>query len=357
MPGIERLFADIAEITKVNGRTITNDMLKHTDALLCRSITPVNQSLLQGTQVNFVGTATIGTDHIDIPWLISNGISWSNAAGCNAAAVAQYVLSATSYWCFKKNKRLQNLTIGIVGAGNVGSELARCLDVLKIKYLLCDPPLQSSGDIRSFSPFSKVLSCDVLTLHVPLVKHGKYPTYHMLGSQQLAQLKGEKLLINASRGAVINNQTLAEFLNFTSSTQAVIDVFENEPNISPQLMSECLLATPHIAGHTLEGKLRGSWLIYQAFCQSFNLPVTKQESVLYPNNSAFQSNASDLEQQLLQLYNIKLDSDGLRELKQDEIAAQFDSLRKNATQLSDGTTRRDYSGWNLPTGLTALGEV
>jgi len=355
MPGIERLFGDIAEIVKVNGRAISNQILLDADALLCRSITPVNQSLLKGTRVKFVGTATIGTDHLDTFWLQSQSIQWSNAAGCNAAAVAQYVLSAISFWCLKRDRKLQELTIGIVGAGNVGSEIALCLDSLKINYLLCDPPLQEMGDKRTFVELPEILNCDVVTLHVPLEKKGKYPTFHLLDNWELNQLKNNGLLINASRGAVINNQSLTEYLQRENSADAAIDVFESEPNISIELLSRVLLGTPHIAGHTLEGKLRGSWLIYKAFCESFDEELTKQEGMLYPDKNICDSQSENIEELFLEVYDIELDSLALKQTKSSQVAAQFDVLRKNATQLSNGKTRRDYSGWSLPSLITPLG--
>jgi len=355
MPGIERLFGDIAEIVKVNGREVSNQILLDADALLCRSITPVNQALLKGTRVKFVGTATIGTDHLDTRWLQSQLIQWSNAAGCNAAAVAQYVLSAVSFWCLKRDRKLQELTIGIVGAGNVGSELARCLDSLKINYFLCDPPLREMGDKRIFVELSEILNCDVVTLHVPLEKKGKYPTFHLLDNKELNQLNNNGLLINASRGAVINNQSLTEYLQCENSADAAIDVFENEPKISNKLLSRVLLGTPHIAGHTLEGKLRGSWLIYKAFCESFDEKMTKQEDMLYPDKNICDSQSKNIEELFLEVYDIELDSLPLKQTKSSQVAAQFDVLRKNATQLSNGKTRRDYSGWSLPSLMTPLG--
>lgn len=347
MLGIESLFSDIADITFANGREITTKILKDTDALLCRSITPVNASLLANTQVKFIGTATIGIDHLDTEWLDKNQINWSNAAGCNAPAVGQYVLSAIAYWCLKYGREMKDLSVGIIGAGNVGTILAQYLDFYGIDFKLYDPPLEKAGDNRSFATFQSILKCDVVSLHVPITAEGEHATHHMFTRNTLEQLNRAQLLINASRGAVIDNQDLDDYLTSVNAAQCVLDVFENEPNINLSLVKQTLLATPHIAGHTLEGKLRGSWMIYQAFCHHFAIETNKQESELYPDSNELDLSGLSLEKCLLAIYDSSLDSKDLKNLKKDEINRQFDQLRANATQLSNGFIRRDYSGWRI----------
>jgi len=345
MPGVEELFGDIADIIYQDGRLIDNDILMNADALLCRSITQVGQALLKNTKVKFVGTATIGIDHLDIDWLESNHITWSNAAGCNAAAVAQYVLSAMAYWCQFRSRQIEKLCVGIVGAGNVGSELARCLDKLDIKYLLCDPPLQLLGDKRPMVSMQEIYQCDVISLHVPMIETGDYPTKYLIGKRELECFRDDQLLINASRGAVINNQALEASLLQNPRMDAVLDVFENEPNISNELVNKCLLTTPHIAGHTLEGKLRGTWMVYQAFCKCFEMELGKIEDDLYPQKNKT-SLSHNLEDNLLAIYDILSDSNALSLKNEEPIDIKFDRLRKNATQLANGCFRRDYSGWS-----------
>ncbi len=346
MPGIDELFADFSEIICLEGRSINNQVLLDADALLCRSITRVDQALLQNSKVKFVGTATIGTDHLDIDWLESHQINWANAAGCNAAAVAQYILSGMAFWSRWKKRDIKKLNIGIVGAGNVGTELARCLDLLGIHYLLCDPPLESQGDKRPLVSFEEALKCDVISLHVPITDRGRYPTRHLINQASLAQIKQSQLLINASRGAVVDNQALADYLLDSKSAAIILDVFENEPHLPLELIEKCLLATPHIAGHTLEGKLRGSWLIFKSFCKAFDILTTRKETDLYPPANQISLNNADLGESLLALYDIQSDSQALR-VATDPIAKRFDQLRKNASQLTDGTIRRDYSGWQF----------
>ena len=345
MPGIDRLFSDIADITYANGRDITNKMLLDADALLCRSITNVNAALLKDSQVQFVGTATIGIDHLDVEWLNRQAVAWSNAAGCNAPAVGQYVLSGISYWCLKNKRSIRDLTVGIVGAGNVGTILASYLDFYGIKYKLCDPPLQDKGDSRQLTDIQSILKCDVITLHVPITKEGKYPTYHLISKSRMEKLNDRQLLINASRGAVVNNHDLERYLKNTHSASCILDVFENEPNINVSVVKNCLLATPHIAGHTLEGKLRGSWMIYEAFCSKFNEYLKISEEDLYPISNKIEFSTSLLEDYLLKIFDISFNSDSLKSLSSKELSSQFDRLRKDATKLSSGTFRRDYSGW------------
>jgi len=347
MPGIERLFGGIAEIIKADGRCISAETLKNADALLCRSITKVNSELLQNSKVKFVGTATIGTDHLDTDWLESNSIHWSNAAGCNAAAVAQYVLSAMAFWAKSTRRLFDGLTIGIVGAGNVGTELARCLKFLGINYRLCDPPLKNSGDQRDFVDLEQILKCDVITLHVPINNNGRNPTRHLFSKTVLSRLTNSQLLINASRGAVIDNLALSDYLEQSKSASVILDVFENEPSVPQKLLNQCLLATPHIAGHTLEGKLRGSWMIYRAFCGVFELQEKCTEEDLYPEKNEIFLVDKDITTQLLSLYDIQQESVAFRTKNTQSIAKRFDRLRQNATQMSNGRIRRDYSGWQF----------
>jgi len=350
MAGIDGLFGDVADIIYSEGRSISNKLLRDADALLCRSITQIDQSLLKNTKVKFIGTATIGTDHMDIDWLESQQISWANAAGCNAAAVAQYVLSGIAFWCKTKHHDIKRLKVGIVGAGNVGTELARCFDLLGIQYLLCDPPLELQGDKRPLVSFDEILKCDVISLHVPITDKGRYPTKYLINQARLSQLASSQLLINASRGAVVDNQALAKYLSdsesITDSAAVILDVFEGEPDVPVELIDKCLLGTPHIAGHTLEGKLRGSWMIFEAFCKAFEILSHRQESDLYPSKNSISLTDQNLAENLLAVYDIGSDANALR-INTDPVAIRFDQLRKNASQLTDGTIRRDYSGWQF----------
>ena len=351
MPHIDALFGDFAELVKRPGRTISSADVTDADALICRSITRVNKLLLGDSKVSFVGTATIGTDHLDMDWLASSNMSWASAPGCNAAAVAQYVMSAVAYWLRQNDKELKDVCVGIVGAGNVGSALARCLKQMGVRFCLCDPPLARQGDSRAMVSMSKILACDVISLHVPLNALGLDRTHHLFDAEMLRRLSPNQLLINASRGAVIDNAALLNYLSSASSASVVLDVFEGEPQIDMALARRCLLATPHIAGHTLEGKSRGSFQIYQALCQHFKIPQSKTFAELLPQNNRLKTSANPLDT-LLQIYPIKNDSDRLLHKYHSQqdvhtIAAHFDELRKNYLVESGSMARRDYSGWSV----------
>ncbi|MCW8877613.1 MAG: 4-phosphoerythronate dehydrogenase [Kangiellaceae bacterium] len=357
MPNVKQLFGEFGHVVLRPGREINHQDLIDADALLCRSITPVTKELLQGTQVKFVGTATIGTDHLDINWLNSKQIRWANAAGCNADAVVQYVMSAISYWFNVKTetdysfslKRLEHITVGIIGAGNVGTRLATLLDQIGIKYLLCDPPLQRSGDKREFNSIKEILNCDVVTLHVPLNLDGEDKTYHLFDRFQLESLSSSQLLVNASRGAIIDNDALLDYLASPTAAKVVLDVFEGEPTINFSLVQKCLLATPHIAGHTLEGKTRGSYMIYTSFCEYFKLPKEKELAQLLPSDNQLEMSFSSLEGMFLSIYDIVRDHRKLTQSTQDNIAEHFDNLRKNYVS-SFKVPRRDYVGWDSKWG-------
>ena len=241
----------------------------------------------------------------------------------------------------------KDLTVGIVGAGNVGTTLACFLDYYQINYKLYDPPLKEKGDSRKMVGFNEVLKCDVITLHVPITNTGVHKTHHLFSKENLQELTSEQLLINASRGSVINNRALSHYLLEENSASCILDTFENEPNINELLVKHSLLATPHIAGHTLEGKLRGSWMVYKAFCKEFSLPCIEKEADLYPPNNKTDFLAPTLEENLLNIYDIASDSDALKRLPTDRVNTEFDRLRKDATKLSNGCIRRDYTGWTI----------
>ncbi len=346
MPCIDELFGPLANVKKLSGRKITANDLKDADALLCRSITKVDKQLLEGSNVKFVGTATIGIDHLDVNWLENNAISWSSAAGCNAAAVAQYVISGICYWLETVNKKkLQDLTIGIVGAGNVGSVLARCLDILEVNYLLCDPPLKRSGDKRLLEPIENLMKCDVISFHLPITHTTQDKTYHIIDNAFLSQLTEQQLLINAARGEVVDNKALVEYLSKEKSASVILDVFENEPNIDTDLARKCLLATPHIAGHTLEGKLRGSYMVYEAFCKFYKLPLLVQADELFPRKNKINISTKTESEMLLFLYDISKDSEHFLSVIDEKIPQHFDLMRKSYINNFLVQPRRDYSGW------------
>lgn len=270
IPALQTLFAPLGELHTRPGRAICRDDLLDADVLLVRSVTPVNRALLTGTSVRFVGTATIGTDHIDLAALAELGIGFSSAPGCNADAVVEYVLSVLLHLAEEQSFDLGSRSVGIVGVGNVGSRLAARLQALGIRTLLCDPPRQRSlpeDKAAGFCSLEQLLSeADIVSLHTPLTYSGEDPTWHLLQAETLARLQPDTILINAGRGPVIDNQALLELAGQRDDLTLVLDVWEHEPAVNLALAARVKIATPHIAGYSLEGKLRGTWMLYQAWC-------------------------------------------------------------------------------------------
>ena len=269
-----------------DGHTISRKDLAKADALLVRSITPINASLLAGTPVAFVGTATAGVDHIDLDYLAQSGIGWTNAPGSNADAVGDYVLAALShlYTTSATTPDPAHTRIGVVGCGHVGGRLTKRLNALGYQVITCDPPRAARDpffdhvDLQALIP-----QCDIICLHLPLVgqptsepAHDKayHPTYHLIDTHVLDQMKPTAWLINAGRGATIDTQHLTRWRRLHPYRRLVLDVFEHEPSIDWQLAAACDLATPHIAGHSLEAKHRGAHFIAQQLCAHFNQALT-----------------------------------------------------------------------------------
>ncbi|MCD8514252.1 MAG: 4-phosphoerythronate dehydrogenase, partial [Nitrincola sp.] len=269
IPALDPLFTSIGEVKRVPGRRLSAADLEGADLLLVRSVTQVNHDLLKDSQVKFVGTATIGTDHIDQLCLQDMGISFASAPGCNADAVTEYVLSVLLHLAEEQGFLLTEKTVGIVGVGNVGSRLQARLSALGVQVMLCDPPRAIRENPEGFVPLEQLLQqADIVTLHTPLTREGDHATHHLLNSARLSQLKTNAILINAGRGAVIDNAALLAFSLDRDDVTLVLDVWEHEPRVDPLLASRVKIATPHIAGYTLEGKIRGTWMLYQAYCRS-----------------------------------------------------------------------------------------
>ncbi|WP_338649412.1 4-phosphoerythronate dehydrogenase PdxB [Pseudomonas sp. ML2-2023-3] len=266
IPLIEEFFADLGEIRRFPGRQISRADVHDADILLVRSVTKVDRDLLEGSAVRFVGTCTIGTDHLALDYFQQAGIQWSSAPGCNARGVVDYVLGSLLTLAEIEGVDLTQRTYGVIGAGEVGGRLVNVLRALGLNVLVCDPVRQAveGGDYVSLEHI--IEHCDVLSLHTPLDKTGDYPTWHLLDQQRLEQLKPGTWLINASRGPVIDNAVLRTVLTRREDLQAVLDVWEDEPQVDVELADLCVLATPHIAGHSLDGKQRGTAQIYQALC-------------------------------------------------------------------------------------------
>lgn len=335
-------------VIRVAGRDINAKLVEELqpDVLLIRSVTPIDHSLLaHNNSVKFVGSATIGTDHVDQAYLAARNITFANAAGCSKHSVAQYVLTAIltlrpQYW----QQSMPPLTLGIIGLGNIGSTLAQYANDLGWQVLGYDPLLASSA-INNAS-FEQVLrQSDVVSLHVPLtdkktvdmqgsISHSNtvsdYPTRHLINAEALAMMSPHTMLINSARGPVIDADALEADIDATER-QVVLDVFEHEPQIAESLLSKLAIATPHIAGYTLEGKLRGTQIIYDALCEKLAvLPVLSMHQLL-PLNTYLWSELKENPDRLLKFYDIKKDDAALRsKVTHGKVkGVDFDQLRRD----------------------------
>lgn len=269
MPYVAQLFSRFGEVVPFKGRECSPETIKDADVLLIRSITKVNSALLDEVKgLQFVGTATIGTDHVDQQYLAEREVAFASAPGCNAVSVAEYVLSTIKVLEQGYHFDLQDKVVGIVGAGNAGSSLADKLQALGVRFLLCDPPLAKSGDAREFVDYEQLLQqSDILSFHVPLTKEGCHPTWHLFGAEQLAMIKNDCVLINACRGEVFDNQMLLQAKQQGNTNPLVLDVWEGEPEVLVDLIEHVDIATAHIAGYSFEGKAKGTFMLYQALCR------------------------------------------------------------------------------------------
>ncbi|MGV8844514.1 MAG: 4-phosphoerythronate dehydrogenase PdxB [Pseudomonas sp.] len=282
IPLLDELFAGFGDIRRLPGRAIDRAALQDAELLLVRSVTPLDRAVLQGSAVRFVGTCTIGTDHLDLTYFQEAGIAWASAPGCNARGVVDYVLGSLLTLADAQGVDLAQRTYGVIGAGQVGGRLVKVLRGLGWRVLVCDPPRQASEG-GEFVSLEQILDeCDVLSLHTPLTRAGAHPTQHLLDARRLAQLKPGSWLINASRGAVVDNAALLDVLDQRNDLQAVLDVWEGEPQVNTALAARCRLATPHIAGYSLDGKWRGTAQIYQAFCAHLGQAPALQLADLLP---------------------------------------------------------------------------
>lgn len=342
MPYAQTLFGQLGDVSLVSGRHLNSSLLADADALIVRSVTKVNQELLTGSKVIFVGSATAGTDHIDHKWLKQQGISFSASPGCNAIAVVEYVLSALLMLAERDRFELKNKTVGIIGVGNVGSRLNARLKTLGINTLLCDPPRANIDRSETFWPLDKLVrDADILTFHTPLYGDGQDKTYHLVDVDLLSALPDNRILINASRGAVIDNLALLNALKLGKKISTILDVWEPEPELLLPLLELVDIGTPHIAGYSLEGKIRGTTQIYQSFSQYIGQPKNVELSTLLPK-AEFNKielngelNQSKLKRLIHLVYDVRSDDSSLR-----GIAAQsggFDRLRKEYIE------RREWS--------------
>ncbi len=348
IPYAAEAFSEIGRVQLINGRDITNTILKTIDILIIRSITRVDENLLHDTAVKFVGTTTIGSDHVDMDYLARHNIGFASAPGCNADSVAEYIFAGLLKTALEEKSGLNEKSIGIIGYGNIGSRVARIAQSFSMKILINDPPLERKTGESFFIPYEEALQADIITYHVPLNMTGPDKTYHMLSYPQLKNFNDNKVLINASRGSVTANHELKNFLE-QRKCKVILDVWENEPRINTELLDLAYIGTSHIAGYSLEGKVNGTIMIYDSLCRFLNhkkawkpdYPVIENPLLEYPDAGSPEESLALL---LSNIYDIDQDDQRMRkmnELEKDKRAEYFDTMRKNYP------VRREFNNYTV----------
>jgi len=351
IPFVREAFAPLGTVQFVPGRQMDAAAVRDADVLLVRSVTPVHAGLLDHSAVKFIATATIGTDHIDLAFLEQRGIGFASAAGSNANSVAEYIVAALLELANRHKFRLTDKTLGVIGVGNVGSRVVRYAEALGMRAVQNDPPRARAEKLPQFVPLKQLLGeADIVTLHVPLTDGVEDKTVHLFDQSVLFDLKKVPILFNTSRGAVVDNPVLLKAIDGNKLAGVVLDVWENEPNISPELLDVIDIATPHIAGYSFDGKVNGTRMIYEAACRFFGrqpawtptLPPPPVPRIELSVNSG-EDDEAVLHRVVKRVYDISADDAALRARPR-----EFDKLR------ADYPIRREF--FNTELVLKGAGE-
>lgn len=285
IPFAREAFSHLGSVTVLPAHEMTPATLRNTQVLITRSNRQVNADLLTDTDVQFVGTATTGVDHVDQRYLAERRIGFAAALGCNANSVAEYVLTALLTTAHQRGMSLNGKTIGLIGVGRIGSLVANKVRALGMEPVLNDPPLARETGHSHYRPITEALQADVVTLHVPLTGDGPDPTLHLIGEQELSRMAPSAVLINAARGEVVDTNALLQALTRRTIGGAVLDVWEGEPSIRWDLFSQALIGTPHVAGHSYDGKVNGTVMMYQACCRFWGIEPTWTPPTTLPSTT------------------------------------------------------------------------
>lgn len=365
IPFIKGVLEPFAEVVYLPGKETTPELVRDADALITRTRTICNEKLLRGSSVKVIATATIGFDHIDTEWCEANGIWWTNAPGCNSWSVKQYVSSVLVSLAKKHGLKLEDLTLGVVGVGNVGSKVAVAAKALGMKVLLNDPPRARKEGPDGFVDLDEIVAkSDIVTLHVPLERGGEDPTWHLFDAARMAAMRRNQILINSSRGPVVDNAALKQTLKAGGLKGAVLDVWEGEPELDPELVSLLDYSTPHIAGYSSDGKANGTMMSVRAVAGKLGLPLTDWcptdipapahglhkgvESLSFRIDAEGKTRQEVLSEAILYAYDVAVDSEALR-----SNLSAFESLR------GDYPIRREPSAFTvqLKNGTPELAEA
>ncbi len=345
IPYIRGAFEGVAEVVYLAGSKTTPEVVKDANAIVTRTRTICNEKLLAGSSVNFIATATIGYDHIDTDYCNAAGIKWTNAPGCNSKSVEQYIASTLMVLAERKNLQLKDLTIGVVGVGNVGSKVARISKLFGMQVLKNDPPRERAEGSAEFISLKQVMDeADIITLHVPLETKGEDATFHLGNAEFFSALKKKPVLINSCRGEVVDTLAVKDALKNGLISAFVCDCWENEPDIDLELLAMTEIATPHIAGYSKDGKATGTEMSVHAISKYFNLGLENwhPSGVEQPTSPIFELNGDGLSEQqivskaILHTYDIRNDDQDFR-----KNTVQFEQLR------GDYPTRREFPAFTI----------
>ena len=340
IPRVGQAFSCIGDVILADGFEIGPRDILDADILVVRTVTRVDAGLLSGSRVRFVASATSGTDHVDLDFLQRTGIGFAYAPGCNARSVVEYVLSSLAMLAVQHGFRLRDKTAGIIGCGAIGSRLLKALGRIGVNCLVNDPPLRdSTGDVI-YRDLDDVLgAADIISLHVPLTASGRYPTRHLVNEKFLSRMRPGAILINTSRGGVVDEKSLNCFLDGENGLTVVADVWENEPDIDAGLLAVVAVGTPHIAGYSTDGRLRATETVYRETCRFFDIaPAWSDPGGIYDmgrNSFRIADEVSDDDAVLLAIlshYDVRSDGAALRrliEISRDQARRYFNELRQN----------------------------
>lgn len=370
MPYALEAFSTLGDAVVLEGRHISQADVKDARLLALRSTTNVTRSLLEGSQVGFVGTATIGTDHLDIPYLEQSGIRWCFAAGCNANSVSEYITAALLVLSGRGGFRLEGLTIGVVGVGNVGARVVKKAEALGLRVLKNDPPLQRRTGDPSFVSLARIQEeADIVTFHVPLTKEGPDATWHLANEAFFKGLKKPVIFLDAARGPVVDTPALVKAMEAGRVRQVVLDTWEGEPKFDRSLLDRVDIGTPHIAGHSFEGKVAGTMMVYEEACRWLGVaPSFNPESLLPPAlvpelcvSAAGRPDEEVLREIVKPVYDIEADDARMRAIDGRDsvkLAAAFDRQRKDYPMRREfryTTVKLEGAGQSLAAKLKGLG--
>lgn len=346
IPFLRGVLEPFADVVYLPGKETTPEVVKDADALITRTRTICNEALLSGSQVQAIATATIGFDHIDTAWCDAHGIFWENAPGCNSGSVKQYIASVLVTLAKRYGFDLAEKTLGVVGVGNVGRKVASVARALGMKVLLNDPPRARKKGPEAFVTLDEICAqCDIITVHVPLSKTGEDATWHLFDGTRLAALRPDQILINSSRGPVVDNAVLKAVLQKGGLKAAVLDVWEGEPNLDPELVSLLAITTPHIAGYSADGKANGTTAAVRSVARTLGLPLTMwsaegipapPQALDFTVEAAGKSLQAVLTEAILHTYDVSEDSERLR-----ADLSLFEKLR------GDYPVRREFPAFTL----------